>query len=87
MRRPGVFMLEFGAIKNAAWAGRVSFFTLYIYFIKLGGVNRKGFGKYFPNRENGLGGIGCVWGLDRILGPFALTRKSRFLPCASLGSE
>ena len=61
-------MLEFGAIKNAAWAGRVSFFTLYIYFIKLGGVNRKGFEKYFSNRENGLGGIGCVWGLDRIWG-------------------
>ena len=73
-------MIEFGAIKNAAWAGRVSFFTLYIYFIKLGGVNRKGFGKYFSNRENGLGGIGCVWGLDRILGPVCPDEKKQVPP-------
>ena len=77
-------MIEFGAIKNAASVGRASFFTLYIYFIKLGGVNRKGFGKYFPNREKGLGGIGGVWGLDRF---GVLAGKSRFLRCASLGSE
>jgi hypothetical protein len=54
--------------KKRGLGGPRSFLSLYIYFIKLGGVNRTGFQKYFPNWDKGLAGIGVGWGLDRKLG-------------------